>query len=76
MRISEVHALMKNAGSMADGPLTDPRTGQKRMQNRGVREVWRKRKHAAARAREANTNHLRSRRHRLGICGCGYKTAH
>lgn len=70
MRIREVHAIMKMAGELPEGPLTDPRTGQRRMQNRGVAREWRNVKRSEALSRESNVNHLRTRKHRLNKCDC------
>lgn len=70
MRISEVHAAMRENGTIAQGPLTDSHTGQRRMQNRGVRREWKALKRADAASRESKVNHLRTRQHRLTLCGC------
>lgn len=74
MRISEVHATMRKSGDIPTGPLTDERTGQRRMQNRGVMREWRARHHADALSRESNVVHIRTKKHRLGKCECNQQT--
>lgn len=73
MRISEVHNLMREDGLIPEGPLMDSRTGQRRMQNRGVRRQWQAWKRADAFSRESNVEHTRTRKHRLGNCDCRRK---
>lgn len=74
MRISEVHAAMRECGTLPEGPLTDTRTGQRRMHNRGVAREWRALKRADAMSRESNVAHSRTRKHRLGKCECKKRT--
>lgn len=71
MRISEVHSAMRECGTLPTGPLTDPRTGQRIMRNRGVRREWRNHKHMEALLRASVTEHNKTRAHRLNKCYCG-----
>lgn len=70
MRISEIHSAMVEMGTIAEGPLTDSRTGQRRMQNRGVAREWRNMKRVDALSRDSKTLHTRTKAHRLRTWEC------
>mgnify|MGYP001579130253 CR=1 FL=1 len=58
MRISEVHAAMKECGTL-----------QENDRNKGVMREWQNLKRADALSRDSKTNHNRTKAHRLGRCG-------
>lgn len=63
MQIAEVHAQMRTDIRNL-GPKVDPKTGQVRLQNRGVRNMWLDIKAQEAYEREQNVRHDRTKAHR------------